>query len=162
MRKYLQIKIKAEEVLAIMGVAIFTLTIFLGAITRLFGRPINWSSTVALFVFVWTTFLCGDVAFHHGKLVNVGLVVAKFPVRAQKAIAVLVYAIIIVFILLLIWQGVLICQTTSYRNFNGQNGFSYFWAALSIPVCFSLMLITAVERLVKLLKSNDTMEISKM
>lgn len=162
MKRFFQIKVKVEEAAAMIGIVIFTLTIFLGAFTRMFGHPLNWSSTVALFVFVWTAFLCGDVAFHHGRLVNVDLAVAKFPVKTQKKIAVLVYAIIIAFLLLLIRQGFLICQTTGYRNFNGQNGFSYFWAALSIPVCFSLMLLTALQRLVKLLKSKGDMDISKM
>jgi len=162
MKKILRIMVKIEEILAMLGIGIFTLTIFLGAITRCFGHPLNWTATVALFVFVWTTFLCGNVAFYHGRLVNLDLVVGKFPKKVQKVVAVVVYAIIIAFIVLLIYQGIRICQTTGFREFNGQKGFSYFWAALSIPVCFSLMLLTAVERLYRLLKSGSDMDIAKM
>lgn len=162
MKRVLQFMIKVQEVLAMSGIAVFTLAIFLGAVTRIFRHPLNILSTIALFAFIWTAFLCANVAFQRGRLVNVDLLVTRFPLKVQKAIAVLVYAIIIVFIVMLIYFGIQVCRTTGYRHFNGQTGFSYFWAALSVPVCFSLMLITAIERLAKLLKSSGDINIAKM
>ena len=51
MKRVLQFMIKVQEVLAMSGIAVFTLAIFLGAVTRIFRHPLNILSTIALFAF---------------------------------------------------------------------------------------------------------------
>ncbi len=162
MRKILELINKIEMALAMVGLVAFTSVIFFGSVFRAFGNPLNWSADIALFIFAWSTFLGGDVAFRDGKVINVELLVQRFSVEIQKIIAVLVYAIIIIFLVFMVVFGIDLCFTTGHRTFNGVQGLSYVWVTLSIPICFSLMTLTAINRLIHLLRSNDKNQICKM
>ena len=74
----------------------------------------------------------------------------------------LIYAIIVAFILCMIYFGSVLTYTSRFRTFNGVQGFSYSWVTLAMPVSGFFMLITAVVRLIKILRSDDPRQISKM
>ena len=145
MKKFFEILNKAELAITMTCVVGFTSVLMLGAAVRLLGHPLNWCNDVALLMLAWTTFLGGDVAFRAGRMVNVDILIAKLPVRFQKAVAVMVYAVLL-----------------GKRTLEGIPFLSYVWVAASIPVGFSLMFITAVKRLYDLMMSSDTTVISKM
>ena len=162
MKSVIRIITKIEETVARIGILGFMLTIFMGAVTRALGHPLNWTADIALFLFAWTVFICGDIAFRNGRLVNVDLLIVCLPLKVQKVIAAVVYTIICAFLAYVLYQGIVICPTTIHRAFNGMKGFSYIWVALSIPVCFSLLLFSAITRFVNLMRSNEKNVISKM
>ena len=162
MKSIFKIISMVEMAITMTCLAVFTSIIFLGALFRVFGHPLNWSADIALFLFAWATFLGGDVAFREGKLVNISILIERLPIKLQKTIAILIYAIILVSLVSMVFYGIKLCPTTIHRSFNGVQGFSYIWVTLSIPVSFSLMCLTAVDRLIHILKSNDKDMISKM
>lgn len=153
---------KVELAITMTCVAGFTSVLMLGAVFRLCGHPLNWCNDVALLMLAWTVFLGGDVAFRAGRMVNVGLIIEKAPVKLQKCIAVLVYLILLAMMGAMVFQGLKLCTNVGARTLEGIPGVSYVWVAAAIPVCFSLMILTAVNRLVDLLKSNDPVFLSKM
>jgi TRAP-type C4-dicarboxylate transport system permease small subunit len=153
---------KAEMALAMIALTGFTTIVFANAAARVFKHPLNWATDIALFLFAWTAFLGGDVAFRHGRLVNVSLLVEFLPLKLQKLAAALVYAVILAFLYCMVRYGVVLCGTTRHRTFNGVPGFSYLWVTIAIPICCSLMGLTAVTRLFALLKSRDRAEVAKM
>ena len=97
MKKFFEILNKAELAITMTCVVGFTSVLMLGAAVRLLGHPLNWCNDVALLMLAWTTFLGGDVAFRAGRMVNVDILIAKLPVRFQKAVAIMVYAVLLVF-----------------------------------------------------------------
>ena len=152
MKKFFEILNKAELAITMTCVVGFTSVLMLGAAVRLLGHPLNWCNDVALLMLAWTTFLGGDVAFRAGRM----------PVRFQKAVAVMVYAVLLVMMFIMVKQGALLCVNVGKRTLEGIPFLSYVWVAASIPVGFSLMFITAVKRLYDLMMSSDTTVISKM
>ncbi|MCL1999889.1 MAG: TRAP transporter small permease [Planctomycetes bacterium] len=162
LRRILTIIGKVEMALAMLCLSCFTIIVFLGAVTRYFKHPLMWSSDLALFLFAWTTFLGGDIAYRSGRLVNVNVIVAYFPLALQKLTAVIIYGIILTFLGCLIIYGIKLCGTTIHRTFNGIPGFSYVWVTISIPICCGFMAITSIDRLVRLLRSQDRAEVAKM
>ena len=74
----------------------------------------------------------------------------------------LVYAIIIVFLVCLVYFGAKLTYTSRFRTFNGVKGFSYSWVTVCMPITGVFMLVTAVGRLAKLLRSEDPAEIARM
>lgn len=151
-----------EKYIAMTGIVLMTVFIFLGAVTRTLGCPLGWTTDMGQFMLAWATFLAGDIAFREGRLANLDVVIVHAPVRIQKTIAVLIYAIIIAFILCMIYFGSMLTYTSRFRTFNGVQGFSYSWVTLAMPVSGCFMLITAVVRLIRILRSDDPKQISKM
>ena len=109
MKKFFEILNKAELAITMTCVVGFTSVLMLGAAVRLLGHPLNWCNDVALLMLAWTTFLGGDVAFRAGRMVNVDILIAKLPVRFQKAVAVMVYAVLLVMMFMMVKQGALLC-----------------------------------------------------
>lgn len=75
---------EAEKVIAMTGIVLMTIFIFLGAVSRAVGHPFSWTTDMGVFMLAWSTFLGGDIAFREGRLANLDIVLAKFPVKAQK------------------------------------------------------------------------------
>lgn len=162
MKKFFEILNKAELAITMTCVVGFTSVLMLGAAFRFCGAPLNWCNDTALLLLAWTTFLGGDVAFRAGRMVNVDLIIARFPVKMQKVIAVIVYAILLIFMFFMIKQGIQLCSNVGKRTLEGIPFMSYIWVAASVPVGFSLMFITAVKRFRDLMTSADASVISKM
>ena len=162
MKKIYRVACRVEMIIAMIGILLMTIFIFLGALTRALGRPLAWTTDAGQFTLAWATFLAGDIAFREGRLANLDIVVSRFPVRLQKAVAVLLYAVIITFIVCLIYFGIRLTITSRFRTFNGMQGFSYSWVTLCMPVSGVFMLVTAVGRLVRILRSDDPSVIAKM
>ena len=162
MKKVLNIINKIETAVCMVFIIGFTSVLLLGMIFRTAGHPLNWCNDTALFMLSWTVFLGGDIAFRSGRLVNVDVIVSRLPIKATKVLAVLVYTIIIVFAVLMTIQGIKLTGSVGKRTLEGISFISYAYVAASVPTGFCLMTITAVERLLDILKSNDSKEISKM
>lgn len=153
---------RIEKYLAMLGIVVLTLCIFLGAVARTIGEPLRWTTDIGMFMLTWATFLAGDIAFREGRLSNLDILVAKFPVAVQKAVAVAIYLLIVIFLILIIYFGTQLTYSTRFRTFNGVANFSYSWVTASMPVSALFMVITAIGRLIGLLKSSDQDTIAKM
>ena len=162
MNKFMRIVDKIETAVCMVFIIGFTSVLLLGMVFRTAGHPLNWCNDTTLFMLAWTVFLGGDVAFRSGRLVNVDVIVSRLPVKATKAVSVLVYIIIITFTVLMTIQGIKLTGNVGKRTLEGIPFISYAYVAASVPTGFSIMTITAVDRLLHLLKSNDRQEISKM
>lgn len=59
---------EAEKVIAMTGIVLMTIFIFLGAVSRAVGHPFSWTTDMGVFMLAWSTFLGGDIAFREGRL----------------------------------------------------------------------------------------------
>ena len=162
MKKFYRIMCRIEMIIAKLGILLMTIFIFLGAVTRAIGSPLAWTTDAGQFTLAWATFLAGDIAFREGRLANLDIIVVRFPTRIQKVIAVVLYTVIIIFICCLIYFGIQLTISSRFRTFNGMQGFSYSWVTLCMPVAGTFMLVTAVGRLIRILRSEDPKTIAKM
>lgn len=140
-----------ESVAGFLLVAILVL-IFGAAVARGLGRPLAWGMDMATFLFAWAVFFSADAAMRKDRHVNVDLFVSRLPKRIQLYIAVLNHLIIAAFLGFLIVYGVWMSYLTRFRTFQGIPGFSYTWVTLSVPVGCSLLLITTVLKIGRMVK----------
>lgn len=131
-----------EVVLAAASLLITVFVIFLAAVMRTVGYPINWALDIALLLFTWGVFLGADVAYREDKFVNVDILFLKLPQAVRRPLEFGIFAGIFIFLATMIYQGSLMSVYTWHRSFQGIPALSYTWVTLSVPVCSLLMIIS--------------------
>lgn len=154
MKKLYMYFTKAEEYLACFALFSIVVLMFLSALLRRVGLPINWAGDVSLLLFTWSCFLGADVAIREKNLVSVDMLLCKLPVRLQKWTRILCQLLAIVFLLSLTLYGVPLCIESVARKFSNM-AISYSWATASVPAGALLIGTTSIINLVKMFRSED-------
>ena len=147
-KKFYERFCQVENTLAITCLIAMMSIVFVAAILRACGHPLNWATDIAMFLTAWGTFLGADVAFREGKLVRVDMLTSKFPEKFQKWLAVLMYVLILGFLFMLLFYGIKLSISTKMRTFQGIPGFSYTWVTIAVPISAFFMSITTVRHIV--------------
>jgi len=147
LKKFYQGFCKAEELLVAALIFVMTSLIFIAALFRQFGSPLNWASDVALLLFAWTVMLGADVALKRADFIKVSILTDLFPARIQKFLYYLWNILIILFLALFVRYGFPLARDSWLRIFQTL-GISYSWATISVPIAAILMISTIVIRLV--------------
>lgn len=149
---------KAEMYLAIATLIGATMTIFFSALFRTFDYPLNWSLDLCLFLFAWCVFLSADVALRKELLVCFDLITRMCGPRTNRKLAIVTYVILMAFLMLFVYYGILLCWKTRKRPFQGIPSISYMWLTLSAPVGGFLMLVTTIRKIRNLVLGRPTRE----
>ena len=128
--------------------------VFISAIARTIGAPINWAVDISMLLFAWMVFLGGDIVIRETNLISVDMFQKKLPVWAQKTLQCLFYLMILAFLLILVRYGMPLLYRNRKRMFQSTN-ISYSWCTLAVPVGACLMFISTVVRTVKLLTGSN-------
>ncbi len=155
MKKFYETFCKTELTLAIFGLVTSVAVIFLSAMLRTFGRPINWGTDIALLLFTWSTFLGADIAFRAGKLVNVDILFNRLFGKPQKVMKLIIYLICLGFLVAMVYLGAIQSVKTWSRSFQGIPALSYTWVTLSVPVSCASMTVTTLIKMYHTIKSQD-------
>ncbi|MBE6906833.1 MAG: TRAP transporter small permease [Ruminococcaceae bacterium] len=155
MKKFYEAFCKIELTLAIFGLVTSVAVIFLAAMLRTFGSPINWGTDIALLLFTWSTFLGADIAFRAGKLVNVDILFNRLFGKPQKVTKLIIYLICLGFLAAMVYLGAIQSVKTWSRSFQGIPALSYTWVTLSVPVSCASMAVTTLIKMHHTLKDQD-------
>jgi TRAP-type transport system small permease protein len=131
--------------------------IFAAGIARLMLHPINWAIDVSTCLFAWSCFLSADIAWRGDKLMNVDILIRKFPENVRRYLRLLNYTILFGFLVYLIIFGIWLAYTTRARAFQGIPGFSYTWVTLSVPVGALCLLLTTILKFVRDIRLGSLM-----
>ncbi len=137
--------LKAEELATSSLLCIISVLVFISAVARTVGRPINWAQDVALLAFAWLTFIGSDVLARSGKLINIDMVICKLPKFAQKILGVIFDIMIVLFLAVLLCYGYKLVTQSWPRVFNTLK-LSYAWCTMAVPVGAFLLLTTMIHR----------------
>ena len=140
---------RLEEFLAKVLLVSFTLLVAVSSGARFLRRPADWAQDGAIFLFVWFVLFSADIAMRNDKLVSVTILTEKLPRRAQNWIMAVNYSIIAGFLVFMIGYSLPLMGMSRHVAFQGRAGFSYAWVIASVPVAFSMLLITVVLKLRK-------------
>jgi TRAP-type C4-dicarboxylate transport system permease small subunit len=143
-----------EETIVAVFVAAITFLIFISALARGAGHPINWAPDTSLLLLSWVVFLGADSALRRADFIRVDILLLRFPPKVQKFLYYLYSFIIIAFLLLLIRYGIPLSLENTKRNFQGMQ-ISYSWATISAPAGSILMIITIILKLIKRRKEKE-------
>lgn len=155
MKKFYEAFCKIELTLAIFGLVTSVAVIFLAAMLRTLGSPINWGTDIALLLFTWSTFLGADIAFRAGKLVNVDILFNRLFGKPQKVTKLIIYLICLGFLAAMVYLGAIQSVKTWSRSFQGIPALSYTWVTLSVPVSCASMAVTTLIKMHHTLKDQD-------
>ena len=137
-----------EKMFTAILLCIISFLVFLSAIMRKIGMPINWAQDFSLLCFAWLTFIGGDVLMRTSKLISIDMITKLLPKTVQKVIAIIFDFGMIAFLLILVWFGFPLVNESWSRVFNTLN-LSYAWCTLCVPVGSILMLETTIHNTVK-------------
>lgn len=142
--------VKAEEIVLGLLLVAITVLVFGSAIARSMSAPIIWATDLSTFFFAWEVFLGGDFLIRNTSLGGVELIANRLPSKAQKALKLLWFVLIIGFCLILAFFGIKLCYSNTKRTFQAMN-FSYSWCTLSVPFGSILMIISSLIRIYEIL-----------
>lgn len=148
MKKFYEQFCRVETVLAMVCIIAMMSIVFVAAVMRACGMPLNWATDIALFLTAWGTFIGADVAYREGKLVLVDMLTDKFSPKFQRWLAAFMYVLILGFLGMLVVYGIQLSITTKMRTFQGIPGFSYTWVTIAVPISSFFMAITTVRHIV--------------
>jgi len=134
----------AEAVIAAALLILMVALIFLGAVARVLGYPLNWTIDFATAFFAWACFLCADVAWRRNSLMSIDFAVNRIPEKARKALRLVNYFIISAFLVYLMVMGTWLAWTSRARSFQGIPEISYAWVTMSAAVGGLLLLLTTI------------------
>ncbi|MCC8189652.1 MAG: TRAP transporter small permease [Planctomycetes bacterium] len=135
---------------AVILLAISTL-VFVSAIARTVGKPLNWATDISLLLFAWMVFLGGDIVIRETNLISVDLVQKMLPPAIRKGLQLFFYLLIAVFLVVLVFYSVPLIRDNWKRLFQATN-ISYGWCTLSVTAGSFLMLVSTIIRMVRLFR----------
>lgn len=151
---------KLEEFLVSLFIAVITFLVFISAIARGLGHPLNWAIDVSLLLFAWLVFLGADTALRKADFVRVDMLVIRLPEKTQKFLYYFMYALSIGFLCVLIRFGIPLSIENSKRLFQTL-GVSYSCATISAPVGSVLLIVTIILKLISHWKDKKIVVQSK-
>lgn len=138
---------KMELVIVATFISLITLLVFVSALARFVGHPLNWAVDLSLLLFAWVVFLGADVALRHDDFIRVDLLINRFPMKVQKFLYYLYNIMAIGFFSLIVAFGFPLAIENAKRLFQTL-GISYSWATISAPIGSILLILTIIVRLI--------------
>ncbi|HHT51172.1 MAG TPA: TRAP transporter small permease, partial [Eubacteriaceae bacterium] len=95
-----------------------------------------------------------DLVMREKNLVDVDLVLQRFPLKARKFIRIASQLIIIIFLVSLVRYGFPLAIESYSRKFSNMN-LSYSWATISVPIGSIMLIFTSIINMRKMIYSKD-------
>ncbi|MEW6623026.1 MAG: TRAP transporter small permease [Bacillota bacterium] len=159
MQRLINFVIKLEEFITIFLLGTIVLLVFLAAISRYLGSPINWSIDIAQALFVWVIYLGANQAWRNSKHIGVDFFVKRLNIRLRKCLELLVLAIILVFLILIIYNGVKISIINVGRILN-DIPISYSFVTMAVPIGCLLIFMTTLSKSLKVINELKSLSIN--
>lgn len=114
------------------GVAAMTILVLLQVVLRYgLAVPLPWVEEATILMMIWLTFAGTAAALRRGAHVSATMAVDRLPKKAQALLAQVSLAAVLVFSLVVAWQGAMLMQSVA-----GQRT-----AALGMPMTFAYAII---------------------
>ena len=139
---------KIEELFVSIGLSMLIVLVFLAAVLRFFGIDMSWSTDLAQLTFAWVCFIGADLALSLKKHMGVDMLVARFPIKGQLIIGLIMSLLILFFLIFVTVYGVNLSIVNRQRSFQTLP-ISYSFATASAPFGCALMIVTIVKQIVE-------------
>ena len=160
MKKVYRAFCKFEEILAMVLLGGLAALVFISALMRTLKHPLNWAQDVALVAFAWLIFFGSDIAVRGSGLIGIDMLVKHFPKKIQKGLDILFKILILIFLGILVYYGIIMTSTGWKRQITALE-ISYGWVTLAVPTGYFFMIISTIIKLVERIKTPADAEIKK-
>ena len=138
--------------------AIMVLTVLLGVFFRyIIHNSLSWSEELARYLMIWAALLSISVGIKYKEHVGIQLILRKLPMGIARFINILVNLIILFFLGVLSYKGIIVTIKALPQLSLGL-GISMFWPLLSIPVAGVLAIIQQILQIVLSLRKDITFD----
>jgi TRAP-type C4-dicarboxylate transport system permease small subunit len=139
---------RAEDVAARACLAGCSALVFVAAVSRALGAPVLWAIDIAMLLFIWCAFLGADAALRARQHIIIDIIVRLFPQRVQRALLIIHWTVIVVFLLTLVGLGIQLTMLNVQRPM-GDTDISYAYVTAAVPFGALLMALTAARQLLQ-------------
>lgn len=141
--------IKTEETISKTLLGFIVILVFVAALTRFIGRPINWSVDIAQAIYVWVIYLGANQALRSSRHIGVDLLYERLPALVKLLIGLTHYLLITVFLSASVVNGVRISIVNAGRII-ADIPVSYSFVTMAVPVGSFLMILTSLGKMARL------------
>ena len=160
MKKVYRAFCRFEEILAMCMLGGLAALVFISALMRTIKHPLNWAQDVALVAFAWLIFFGSDIAVRGAGLIGIDMLVKKFPKKVQKALDIIFKLMILVFLCILVYYGIIMTKTGWKRQITALE-ISYGWVTMAVPTGAFFMIISTMIKLVERIRTPADQDIKK-
>jgi C4-dicarboxylate transporter, DctQ subunit len=148
---------KVENFLAAGSLGAATLIAVVAVVLRtFFNEIIFWSEEAIIYLVIFSTFLGAVITLRHNEHVNVDLVAVFLGERGKKVMAVIGTLVLIAYLAVVGWFAwLLIFEPQTQNTVTPAMGLPLWVVTLPLPIGLTLMLLRAVEILVRALRGLD-------
>jgi len=133
---------------------IMVITVLLGVIFRyIIQNSLSWSEELARYMMIWAALLSISIGIKYKEHVGIQLLLRRLPIRIARMINILVNLIILFFLGVLTYKGMLVAAKATPQLSLGL-GISMFWPLLSIPVAGVLAIMQQLFQILLSLKKD--------
>jgi len=150
MRKVYRFLCKAEEVACGAGLVSLVALILISAIGRWLKISQSWNIDLALLFLAWTSFLGADVAWRHGQILGVDILVRKLAPAIRNSVELVVLLIIMATLAVMVVFGIRLAWVQRVERFQSM-AIPYALVTYSLIVAASSMFFTTFNKIRKLL-----------
>lgn len=152
-RNFTRKAIALEELLTQLMMGFIVVLVFIAAITRYIGAPVNWSVDVAQAIFVWVIYVGANQAWRNSRHIGIEILFNQFNKRIQFYVQLFLYLVIGVFLVSMIIGGIHITIINVGRILEGIP-ISYSFVTIAVPVGAFLMLLTTGGKIYSLFRAR--------
>lgn len=152
MRKFYGFLCKIEEAACGAGLIFLILFIFTSAIFRFLKISQSWYIDLAMLCLAWTSFLGADVAWRHGQILGVDLLVKRLPARLRGSVELIVLLVILALLGVIAVFGVRLAWIDRLAKYQSMP-IPYSLVTYSLVVASLSMILTTVLRIRRTLAS---------
>ncbi len=152
-RTFFETMTRLEESVSQIFMAFIVFLVFIAALTRFIGYPINWSVDIAQAVFVWVIYIGANQALRNSRHIGIDLLFNRFNARVRFVLLIAIHLAIIVFLATIIVGGIHITVINAGRILN-DIPISYSFVTIAVPVGSFLMILTTIGKLVRLFREK--------
>ena len=145
---------RGEDLLARLFLAGCAALVFVAAVSRALGAPVLWAIDIAMLLFIWCSFFGADAALRKKQHIIIDVIVRLFPQKAQRALLIAHWAIMVAFLLTLVVLGVELTMLNVQRPM-GDTEISYAYVTAAVPAGSFLMALTAMRQLLGFWRDPD-------
>lgn len=123
--------------------------VFISALLRYIGYPINWTNALASGLFVWLIYIGADRALRRNRHIGMSFLVDRLPQRTRNIVELIATFLILVFLIIATYLGVRMVLANTKRVFEELFFLSYSVVVAAVPVGTGLMCFTLITKVLE-------------
>lgn len=149
-----------EKLIAILLLLMMSISLAAGVVFRYFlNSPLIWSDELAMFTFVWVSFIGGSMALKKQALSSVSVIMDRFKGRIRCILLSFGFGLVSLFCAYFFWISIpwIMDPNISVQKSTAM-GLSMLFPYLSVPISLGFMTIHSLEHFLHSLRSIKTLE----